>query len=90
MKVFKTTVSFDVYLAAEDEDDATKQLQDYSLNELINETEDGEFIGSPPHKTPPVEVPAENLQRELQAIGNDGTFFEDFGITAEPADPPQS
>ncbi len=72
MAVMKATISFDVFF---DEEEASR-FNASSLEDVLYEVDEGGWISSSPTKTIPQAVAPEHLQAEMEAIGNDGSFFD--------------
>lgn len=71
-QVYKTVITLTVF---HDEKDT---LDGLSLTDIDYETNDGRMIGF--HEITSSQcIRKEDLKQELQAIGNDGTFFDIFG-----------
>ena len=52
-----------------------KEFDNVCLEDLAREIDQGNSIGQVEHKSVD-EVPADRVKDELEAIGNDGSFFE--------------
>lgn len=68
----KVTVSMEVFLPAEDLPD----FQAMDLDRILYEVDEGSWIAGSPKKGEPVAIPQDKLRGELEAIGNDGSFFD--------------
>ncbi len=78
MAVCKATVTMTVFF---DEDDAPR-FNGATLEAILYQVDEGDWIGSSIHKSEPKVVPDEELQQELEAIGNDGSFFDTSDVAA--------
>lgn len=76
MAVMKATISMEVYFTEED----AARFRGATLEEVLYEVDQGGWIGGSPKKSEPVTVPAENVRAEMEAIGNDGSFFDDTDV----------
>lgn len=56
--------------------EAADNLADWSTEQIIREIDEGQFVGRVSPITT-INVPDENVAIELQALGNDGTFFDE-------------
>lgn len=74
--IFKTTLTVIVLHEADSAEEAAQRIADEGLNGTAYEITDGEWIGMVVNG-PTVEVPADKVESELIALGNDGTFFDD-------------
>lgn len=72
--VVKATVSLTVYLPADEADTFLRT----SLENILYEIDEGDWIGSAPVKGRIEPVAKESLRAELEEIGNDGSFFDDL------------
>lgn len=71
-QVYKTVITLTVF------HDDKDTLDGLSLTDIDYETNDGRMIGF--HEITSSQcIRKEDLKQELQAIGNDGTFFDIFG-----------
>jgi len=70
--VVKCTVSLEVFLHA----DELQKFKNMSLEDILYEVTDGGWIAGSPKKGDPVAIPRDELQGEMEAIGNDGSFFD--------------
>lgn len=71
--VVKATVSVTVYLRADEAED----FKNATLEQILHEIDEGPWIGGSAVKSEFTEVPTkEDLEAELRAIGNDGSFFD--------------
>jgi hypothetical protein len=75
MPIFKTTVSVTVYFQAKNKTEARREINDATLAQIAQEITDGLWIGGNHTSTAVERVPPDAVAFELQAIGNDGDFF---------------
>ena len=69
MSIQKTTFTVTVL------HDATENPRNMELETVLEQMDMGDFIGSV-HVGDTVDIPNETVREELEAIGNDGTFFQ--------------
>lgn len=74
--VVKATVSMEVFFPADEE----HRFRNMSLDDILYEVSEGTWIGGSPMKGETVEIPREELRSQLEAIGNDGSFFDDVDV----------
>lgn len=79
--IVKAVLSLTVLLP----EDQVADFKGATLEAILEETDTGAWIAGTVQKSEPVVVPADKLEAELQAIGNDGSFFDDE--TAEDESP---
>jgi hypothetical protein len=77
MPVFKTTLTVTVMQEADSAEEAARTVAEIGLVELAYEINGGSWIGTV-NDGPTVEVSADMLVGELKAIGNDGSFFDEW------------
>lgn len=78
MPVVKATIEVTVFLPQ----DEVETLQSASLSDIEHHVTHGSWIAGGLDRGVPTVVPREGLQEALQAIGNDGTFFDDVDMAA--------
>lgn len=79
MPIFKMTVAHTIYGQFDDADEAIRHFRSADLGALLEECDDGDLICGT-HRGAIDEIPAEKVQDELLAIGNDGSFFEELAV----------
>jgi hypothetical protein len=75
MPVHKATITVTVFLSEPDLDAACERLRESSLKDIAYEMDEGDMVGA--YQVVKVEqVTPDRVKAELEAVGNDGTFFE--------------
>lgn len=76
--VYRVVITLPLLARAESAERLREQIQDMSLDDLMFEVAEGTDMIAGSRSIDVVEhVPREDIERELRALGNDGTFFED-------------
>lgn len=75
-EVYKATIQVEVMGYAESEAAFRAQVSGMSMNDIEEETDSGSMIGGSKAVTAVTAIAREDLAGELQAVGNDGTFFD--------------
>lgn len=76
MPIYKAELTVTVLAEYPDGSRFAEALQGASLSEIADMTDLGDWIGQIQGKKI-TEVPPQDVRKELEAIGNDGTFFEE-------------
>lgn len=87
-KIFKLEITTTVLIETQTAQEASTQLDNMSLSEIADEMDSGDLVGND-IRGDVVEVPKNEIEGELLAVGNDGTFFaidEDEDADAELED----
>lgn len=81
-RISKTTITFTVLHRTDDEGLVEAQYRDYDhyldspLGYVLQESWDGGMVGREGEMVT-VPVPDDQVEQELRALGNDGSFFEE-------------
>lgn len=73
-KIFKMEITTAILIQAADREEASERLANLTLSEIADEMDSGDLIGQE-NRGNLVEVPRAEVESELEAMGNDGTFF---------------
>lgn len=88
-KIFKIEITTTVLVEADDRQEASERIANMSLSEIADEMDSGDMVGQDV-RGDLVEVPRSEVEAELIAVGNDGTFFlmedEDAADSEEPTE----
>jgi hypothetical protein len=76
MAIYKAIMQIPVFLSADNLDEARELLTGCRMDDFHREIAIGDWIGGEFGPTTVTEVPDHQIETELQAIGNDGSFFD--------------
>lgn len=76
-EVYKATITLEVMGTAQSERAFKAEIEGMSLEDILEETDSGSMIAGTKTVTEIKHVNRDELSDELQAIGNDGSFFDD-------------
>lgn len=76
--VVKFSFVLDVLGASEDPVALANEVGGMSLSKILEQSDTGEFIAGVVTRSTPFVVPPSNVKMELMAMGNDGTFFDEY------------
>lgn len=77
-QIYKVTIELPLLARANSAEELRRQLANMTIEDVIHEVNEGaDMIGGNRAIKEIEHVPAEEVENELLAVGNDGTFFED-------------
>lgn len=76
LEVYKGRITIDVMGASENAADFMETLGRMSLSEILQDADDGMLISGTPVIESVAHVHRDDVAEELQAVGNDGSFFD--------------
>lgn len=79
-QVYKVVLRLPLLARATSADELRRRLAGMGIEEVLFEINEGDMIGGTRSIEMIEHVPASEIEKELQAVGNDGTFFEDVDM----------